>query len=471
MDKHPPSLMKNTALILHVIILLGALCLLQGCQAGASESGQMITSEVKQGPFNIYVNATGELKAKRSVKIRGPQGMRSVGIWQTAISDLIPEGSMVKKGDFVASLDKSELATKMQELQSEIEKIETQLAQSKIDTAIEMKEIRDEIANLEFSMQQEELEIEKNRFEPEMIIEQSKLKLQKSERDYAQLQEKLKLKEIQSEAKIGEHDAELRQKRIRMNQYETVAQQFTVTAPEDGMLIYDRNWNGSKKGPGSTVSAWDPVVAELPDLSDFISVIYVNEVDISKLKDGQDVKIQVDAFPEKTFEGYVSAVANIGQQLRNQDAKVFEVTVQLNQVDSILRPAMTTSNEVLVYAYEDVLSVPLEAYQKTDSLEFVVKKVGNKFLKQQVIADASNDDEIIIAAGLSSEDIVCLTTPDNLPELDLVPLDDQIIQQTRDRLKEVSAERAAKESELSKRAKGELASQRESSGSGVLIIN
>ncbi|NND07999.1 MAG: HlyD family efflux transporter periplasmic adaptor subunit [Saprospiraceae bacterium] len=423
-----------------------------------SSSSELITSAVKQGPFEIYVNATGELEAKKSVKIRGPQGMRSVGIWQTTITDLIPEGTMVKKGDYVADLDKTELSTKMQEVQTEIEKIMTQLEQSKIDTAIELKAIRDEIANLSFSMETEKLEIEKNRFEPEMIIEQSKLKLEKSKRDYAQQRDKLRLKKIQSDAIIGEHEANLRQQQNKMKQYSDIAVQFRVIAPEDGMLIYQNSYRG-KRGPGSQLSAWDPVVAELPDLSDFVSVIYVNEVDISKVKKGQHVDIKVDAFPEKAFDGFISDVANIGQQLRNQDAKVFEVTVQVNEIDSVLRPAMTTSNEILVYSFDDVLSIPLEGYQKNDSIEFVVKKVGNKYLKQEVIAHLANDDEIIIAAGLSADDIICLTFPGNTAELKVAELDEVTKQKARDALDVANNKRAAKERSWARKASEDLAVQ------------
>ncbi len=449
--------MKNTPyILLGLVALIAAYFYFNKGPAGSAS--ELIMSEVTRGPFEIYVNATGELKAKKSVKIRGPQGMRSVGIWQTTITELIPEGTMVQKGDFVANLDKSELATKMQEVQTEIEKIMTQLEQSKIDTAIELKAIRDEIANLQFSMQQEELEIEKNRFEPEMIIEQSKLKLEKSKRDYDQQLDKLRLKKVQSDAIIGEHEANLRQQQNKMNQYSEIAGQFRVTAPEDGMLIYQSSYRG-KRGPGSQLSAWDPVVAELPDLSDFISVIYVNEVDISKVKKGQSVDIKVDAFPEKTFEGFVSDVANIGQQLRNQDAKVFEVKVQLSKIDSVLRPAMTTSNEVLVYAFDDVFSIPLEGYQKSDSLEFVVKKVGGRYVKQEVIAHLANDDEIIIAAGLSEEDIVCLTFPGNLPELDTEFLDEEVKMETRKQLDLVNSERASKERLWAKRVNEDLAAQ------------
>ncbi len=385
----------------------------------------VITTQVEQGPFQIYVNATGELKAKRSVKIRGPMGMRSIGIWQTNITELVPEGTNVSKGDFVASLDRTELANRMSDVQTEIEKIETQLQQNLIDTTIEMKEIRDQIANLEFSMQQERLEIEKNRFEPQMIIEESRLKLEKSTRDYAQLQDKLRLKKIQSDARIGEIDANLRQQTNKLQQYITVGQEFTVMAPEDGMVIYEQSWNG-KKGPGSQISGWDPVVAELPDLSDFISVIYVNEIDISKISRGQNVKIKVDAFPEKAFTGFIQSIANIGQQLRNQDARVFEVVVQLNEVDSVLRPAMTTSNEVLVYDYGSAIYVPLEAYHKNDSASFVFVKQGNGFQRREVVSHVANDNHIMIAAGLEPGESICLSLPPNADQLALVHLDQDI---------------------------------------------
>ena len=209
----------------------------------------------------------------------------------------------------------------------------------------------------------------------------------------------------------------------------------------------------------------------MPDLSDFISVIYVNEVDISKVKKGQNVSIKVDAFPEKTFDGFVSDVANIGQQLRNQDAKVFEVTVQINEVDSVLRPAMTTSNDILVYNYDDVLSIPLEAFYKRDSIQYVIKKDGNNYIKQEVVAHVSNDDEIMIVAGLSEDDVVCLTAPDLVAELSLEYLDESVRMEALESIKVVSNERREKESEWAKRAKDDVASRDQSSSPDFIIIN
>ncbi|MCB0689598.1 MAG: hypothetical protein KDC53_23825, partial [Saprospiraceae bacterium] len=94
--------MKNRALLITILLLaaVGAYFFLTRSKTVAGS--HVITTQVNKGPFDIYINATGELKAKRSIKIRGPEGMRSVGIYQTTISNLIPEGTVVKKGDFVA---------------------------------------------------------------------------------------------------------------------------------------------------------------------------------------------------------------------------------------------------------------------------------------------------------------------------------------------------------------------------------
>lgn len=384
-------------------------------QPGEAASSTNLFASSKKSNFVVSVSATGELKAKKSTMIRGPQGMRSAQIYNTTIKDIIPEGTLVKKGDYVASLDKSELATKIQNVQTEIEKENTKLEQIKIDTAIQMKGIRDQIADQEFSMAQERLEIERNKYEPQMVIDQSKLKLQNSERAMDQLRNKADLMVIQSEAKVREIEATLKQQAAKLKQMTDLSGAFTIKAPEDGMLIYQRTWNG-KKGPGSQISGWDPTVAELPDLTKMTSVAYISEIDISKIKKGQKVNIKVDAFPDKDFDGQIISVANIGQELRGQEAKVFEIVIAINQTDDVLRPSMTTTNEILIYEYEEVVNVPLEAFY-SDSIDYVILKKPGGLVRQQIISGATNENNIIVVEGISSDDKVLLTPPDNLDKI------------------------------------------------------
>ena len=46
----------------------------------------------------------------------------------------------------------------------------------------------------------------------------------------------------------------------------------------------------------------------------------------------------VDAFPEKSYTGFVKEVSNIGEQLRNADAKVFEVIIKVDGEEICVRP-------------------------------------------------------------------------------------------------------------------------------------
>ena len=214
--------------------------------------------------------------------------------------------------------------------------------------------------------------------------------------------------------------ANLNQQQVIVTRLQELAGQFTIMAPKDGMVIYTRSWNG-KVSAGSQIQAWDPVVAELPDLSEMISKTYVNEVDISRVRKGQEVQIKVDAFPDNAYTGLVVQVANIGEQLRNYDSKVFEVIIQVNEADSILRPAMTTGNEILTDVLDDKLFIPLEALYK-DTVSFVYKEVNGRAVKQEVLSSWSNENEVVIVEGLSAGDRVYLTPPTDAANMPLEPL-------------------------------------------------
>ncbi len=180
------------------------------------------------------------------------------------------------------------------------------------------------------------------------------------------------------------------------------------------MVIYKREWSGQKRTVGSEINPWDLTVATLPDMSTMVSKTYVNEIDISKIRVGQKVRAGVDAFPEKEYTGMVSEVANIGEQLPNTDAKVFEVVIKLNESDPILRPSMTTSNSIITQTFDSVLFIPLEAVHSNDSMTYVYLKNNTR---QVVVLDQANENEIIVEAGLEKGDKVFLSVPAGAEEM------------------------------------------------------
>ena len=387
------------------------------------KSNKQIKTQVKKGRFDIIVTVTGELQALNSEDIKGPAGLRTAGIWQVKISDLIPEGSIVKEGDYIATLDRTELSNKLKDLGTELSKIESQFTQTRLDTALDMRKLRDEMVNLNFSVEEKQLILKQSKYEPPATIRQAELEVEKTQRSFEQESKNYKLKLQQNRAKMQEVAASLSQAQVKYDRMTDLMKEFVVKAPKGGMLIYKKDWNGRKKKVGSNIDAWDATVATLPDLSTMISQTYVNEVDISKIKVGQKVQIGIDAFPDKKINGKVMTVANVGEQLPDNDAKVFEVVVLLDNIDTTLRPGMTTSNNVLTQSIKDALHIPLDCLNGNDSIRFVYKDDGVRIVKQEIIIGPTSTDEACVLAGLTEKDVVYMSAPENPEKLKTVYLD------------------------------------------------
>jgi hypothetical protein len=391
--------------------------------SGDEQAAVEIVAEVKRTDFSSVVVSSGELIAKNSENIDGPEGLRQVGIWQVKIQDLIAEGTVVEEGEYVAALDQTEISGKIKDTGAELEKAESQFLQVKLDTTLTLRGARDEIVNMEFSLKQKQLTLEQSRFEPPAIIRQAELDLEKTQRDMIQIRENYLVKKQQAEAKMAEAGANLQQIKNKMDNLQRVFGEFTIKAPKAGMVIYMREWGGQKKKVGSTISPWDPAVATLPDLRYMLSKTYVNEVDIRKLATNQMVNIGLDAFPDLKLRGKVTQVANVGEQKGNTDSKVFEVVIEVLETDTNVRPGMTTSNRIYTKTIKDTLVMPLEAVFNQDSLTFVYRKSGLSIEKVQIALGDANENEVVVTAGLKEGDKVLLSEPVGYKEKSFVLLD------------------------------------------------
>jgi multidrug efflux pump subunit AcrA (membrane-fusion protein) len=219
------------------------------------------------------------------------------------------------------------------------------------------------------------------------------------------------LRVAQSETDLAHQKLHLERGTRLVTDLQDFLAKFTITAPAPGMVIYKKDRNGTKRKAGSNVNAFDRIIATLPDLSSMISKTYVNEIEISKVKIGQKVNITIDAFPDKMFTGTVSYIANVGEQLPNSDAKVFEVQIKIDGSDQSLRPSMTTTNRIIIKTFDNVVYIPTECVQTgTDSIPFVYEK--NK-TKQIVVLGEMNEKNVIIKQGLNPGTTLYITTPDN----------------------------------------------------------
>lgn len=397
-----------------VVILLIAYLVVSGNRQG---EGTDIFASVKQGKFKVEVETTGELEAKNSVNIMGPSALRDFRIYEVTIQSIVDEGIVVKKGDWIANLDRSDFQGKFGDKQIELEKANSKYAQTQLDTTLAMRQSRDELINLRYAVEEKKIVLEQSKFEPPATIKQNQIELEKANRAYEQAVENYKIKKNQNIEKMREVAAELRKVKTETDNMAKMGESFTVLAPEDGMVIYTKDWNGKPIKGGSRIGVWDPVVAKLPDLTSMISKTYVNEVDVRKIKPGQGVDVGLDAYPDKKLKGKVVRVANVGEQRPNSDAKVFEVTIEILGSDPSLRPAMTTSNRIIANQIDSALYIPLEClHSQSDTITFVYKSEGLKIVKQEVIVGDANANDVVIKGGIKLGDKLYLSNPANQAE-------------------------------------------------------
>jgi multidrug efflux pump subunit AcrA (membrane-fusion protein) len=391
-------LLKNYLITLTLLFLL-----LQGC--GNSETLVLEkTYEVGKEPMIVELVVTGELKAKNAVRILGPLGIRSAGLSQVKIAAMVPEGTTVQRGDFVATLDRTELSNKLKELYNELEKKESQYQQAKLDTAIEMRRLRDNLTNLKFTIEEKKLTYESSKFESPAIIRQAEIDLNNTKRSYAQELNAYELKLKQNKAKMLEIYSSLKTQQSKFDAIKDLLEEFTINAPEPGMVIYQKDWSGNKIKEGSNISIWNPTIAELPDLSKMISQCNINEIDISKVKKNQKVEIKIDAFPDKKYTGKIISIANIGQELPNTRVKVFEVEIEVLETDSLLLPSMTTQNTIKVFQSDSVLQVPQACVLYNDTFQYVLMKKDKQVIKKEIRTGVYNSTKVQIIEGVKKGD-------------------------------------------------------------------
>jgi RND family efflux transporter MFP subunit len=379
--------------------------------AAATGAGAPLVAEVRRGDFRVVVTTTGELRARKFVQIQGPMNAQQAEVWQMRIASIVPEGTVVKQGDVVAELDRAPVATKASEFALALQKADAVYTQAQLDSALTLSQAREDIRTMEFGLEEKRIAREQSRFEAPSIRRQADIDYEKAQRALEQARVNYRTKTQQAVAKMSEVGADLERQRNRVSTVQSVMQAFTIRAPEPGMVIYVREWNGRKKGVGSQVSPWEPTVATLPDLLQMESVTYVNEIDVRRLAVGQPVVVSLDADPSKRLGGRVTSVANVGEQRPNTDAKVFEVKITIAGADTTLRPGMTTSNAVEAAVVPDALFVPIEAVANEGPRAFVYKQDGGRVVRQQIETGLMNDDQVVVLRGLEAGERVLLAPP------------------------------------------------------------
>lgn len=182
-----------------------------------SSSGEdvLLTTKVIKGTFLNEVIISGEAQSTSSKKINGPISARRFNIYQLKIQDLVAEGTIVKKGDYIGKIDASEVNSKINDAQLNLESEQSKYTQQQLDTTLTLKQERTALKDLLFNIEENQLELTRSIYEPPATIRQLEIKIEKYQRDLKEKKEDYSIKKRQADAKMIQVGTEV--SKIRKN--------------------------------------------------------------------------------------------------------------------------------------------------------------------------------------------------------------------------------------------------------------
>ncbi len=256
------------------------------------------------------------------------------------------------------------------QVSGEIEKIDvdfnSQVKEGQVIAQLDQSQFLTRVNQEEANYQSAEASLEKAKVTYENLKKKYARALNLFEKDLMSYEEKEAIETQYYSAKADIQSAEARLEQAK-SQLETSKVNLTYTiikSPIDGIVI-NRNVN-----VGQTVAAsfQAPVLFQIAnDLSKMQVECSVDEADIGKVKEDQDVRFTVDAFPDEQFKGTVKQVRYSPQIVQN--VVTYTTIVEVENPEMKLRPGMTATVSIVTGEAKNALRVPNSALRFTPSQE------------------------------------------------------------------------------------------------------
>ncbi len=437
-------------------LISGGLIYWFGFRSRGSPEAAVETIPVRRGDLVVTVSAVGSVKAKAQVGL-------TFQISGKVAEILVEEGDFARKGQPLVRLDTTTLELQVAQAEVNLAVAQAQLSKllkgksqaqieaaraalrsaqaayeaAKVDAANREKQIRLAEINLEkarIALEQAQAQYDKISWRPEAASLPQAQQLHQATLDYeaaklnyeltiskytdvtlysaaAQLaQARAQLEELEkypTEEDLTIARAQVRQAEIALEQAKLNLENATLKAPFDGLVADINTVVGATAGPGT------PVVT-LVDISSLEIETQLVEVDVDKVREGQEVEISFDAIPDRTYSGKVVKVGRVGQTI--QGVVNYPVTILMENPDERVRVGMTANLNILVGRAENTLLVPVRAVLSRQGKQIVMVKRGESFVPVPVKIGMSNESMAEIVEGdIREGDLVMVSLPQQIP--------------------------------------------------------
>ncbi|MDO7252926.1 efflux RND transporter periplasmic adaptor subunit [Helicobacter cappadocius] len=309
------------------ICILVFICIIAGYFYKTKEEQiHYITANAHMGDVIAKINATGTLSPTDEVQI----GSQISGTVQEVFVDV---NDPVSKGQVLARINPEKINQALDKYKAQINSAKASLFSSEV--LLEQKKWNYE--------QMQKL------FKATEGKSPSELDLQNAKMEY-----------LQAKADVQTKKASIEQITTDMRTSEIDLKNSVITSPIDGVVL-ERSVD-----PGQTVAAsfQTPTLFKLAqNLREMSLIVNVSESDIGKVKPGQKVVFNVDAYPDKEFDAEVNRVsfAAASNDDNTNNIVSYETKIYVNNQDLLLKPGMSVNANIQVAQAYNVLLVPVAA--------------------------------------------------------------------------------------------------------------
>lgn len=278
----------------------------------------------------------GEIAARESAAISPPA---IDDLWQLTLTQLVPDGTPVKKDQVVAAFDSSQVLRTLTEKQSALKEKETQRERLRLELA--ERERTETLATAQAKSNAEKATRKAD--QPADIVRRVDYQKLVIERDQAEKQLALAIRREAAAAEQRKQEwrlveAELAQLRAEVARSQKAMADLNVKAPRDGIILHQSNWQGEKFDVGSQVFRGQSV-AQIPDVSTLIARVAVPETEIRHVRVGMKARVIVEGGAGQAIEGQVTEVGRaVRSKSRAQLVPVVDAVVSFDPKGQALKP-------------------------------------------------------------------------------------------------------------------------------------
>ena len=195
---------------------------------------------------------------------------------------------------------------------------------------------------------------------------------------------------------------------------------YRIVAPISGIIIGSEVEVGEMVVTGTSSYMVGTTVFQIGDPSEMIVKSSISEIDLSRLKIGQEVRIVSDSYPDDVYLGKVKNIAPVGKIGQGASIVTFDVEIEILDPDVRMRQGMSCDIDIIFDTRENVLVLPVEAVhevmgkdaegEETSAVDYLVAYLWSEEEYKEIRLEIGleSNKRVEILSGLVLDDEVSL---------------------------------------------------------------